>query len=134
MIMSRCSCCKNKLISTAIAVVGTDLQITIPATTVLTPDTKYCLLLAQPLPEAGENLPVTILVSGATTPSVPLLKTIGKIKGCGCECSQCTFGDQEFGIDLPECGRTRIPIFLNNDMSDFFDIRPIERLCHCREV
>lgn len=129
--MSACSCCKNKLVSTAIAVVGTNLQITIPADTVLTPDTKYCLLLAQPLSEAGENLPATILVSGGTT-AIPLLKTIGKIKGCGC--CQCTFGDQEFGIDLPERGRTRIPIFLNDNMSDFFDLRPLEHLCRCREV
>lgn len=129
--MSNCSCCKNRLISTAIAVVDSTLQITVPATTVLVPDTKYCLLLAQPLPEAGENLPVTILISGATV-AIPVLKTIGKIKGCGC--SQCTFGDQEFGIDLPERGRTRIPIFLNDNMSDFFDLRCVEKLCFCREV
>lgn len=128
--MSACSCCKNKVVSTAISVVGTNLQITVPATTVFTIDTKYCLVLAQPLPEAGENLPVVILVSGATTP-FPVFKTIGKIKGCGC--IQCTFGDIEYGIDLPERGRTRIPLFFS-DASQFYDLRGLEHLRRCREV
>lgn len=130
--MGKCNCCKNKIVSTSIAVNtgGTALVITIPATTVLTIDTKYCLVIAQPLPEAGENLPVHIEVSG-TTVEIPLYKTVGKIKGCGC--IQCTFGDIEYGIDLPERGRVRIPLFFS-DASIFYDLRGIEHLCLCKEV
>lgn len=125
-----CRTCFTRLVSTAIAVVGTDLQITVPATTVLTPDTKYCLILATPLPEAGENLPVTILVSGGTA-AIPVRKSICEITtSCGCH-GTCTFGDQLFGIDLPERGRTRIPLFLTNDEAFFVDIRGLERFRRC---
>lgn len=131
--MSICCNCPTKLISTAIAVVGTDLQITVTGPTALEPSTKYCLVLTTPLPEAGENLPVTILLSGGTM-AIPLLKTICRITNSRGECAQCTFGDQEFGIDLPERGRTRIPLYLNNNMADFFDLRGVERLRRCRGV
>jgi len=128
--MSICCNCPTKIVSTAIAVVGTNLQITIPADPALTPSTKYCLVLAQPIPDAGEALPVTILPTGGT--AIPLLKTICCITNSRGGCAQCTFGDQEFGIDLPERGRTRIPLYLNNNMSDFFDLRGVEHLRRCR--
>lgn len=131
--MSTCCNCPTRLISTAIAVVGTNLQITVTGPTILEPSTKYCLVLTTPLPEAGENLPVTILLSGETI-AIPLLKTICRITNSHGGCAQCTFGDQEFGIDLPERGRTRIPLYLNNNMADFFDLRGVEHLRRCREV
>jgi len=131
--MSTCRTCFTRLVSTAIAVVGTDLQITVPATTVLTPDTKYCLVLTTPLPEAGENLPVTILVSGTTTP-IPVRKSICEITTSRGSHGTCTFGDQLFGIDLPERGRTRVPLFLTNDEAFFVDLRGVEHLRRCREV
>lgn len=128
--MSECRTCFTRLVSTAIAVVGTNLQITVSGVAALEPSTKYCLVLTTPLPEAGENLPVTILLSGETT-AIPLLKTICRITtSCG-KTAQCTFGDQEFGIDLPERGRVRIPIYLNNNMADFFDLRGVEHLRRC---
>jgi len=128
--MSNCKTCFTKLVSTAIAVVGTNLQITVTGPTALEPSTKYCLILASPIPDAGEALPVTILLSGETV-AIPLLKTICRItNSCG-ECGQCTFGDQDFGIDLPERGRTRIPLYLNNNMADFFDLRGVEHLRRC---
>lgn len=131
--MSNCRTCFTRLVSTAIAVVGTNLQITVPATTVLTPDTKYCLILTTPLPEAGEALPVTILVSGGTT-AIPVRKSICQITtSCGCH-GTFTFADQLFGIDIPERGRTRIPLFLTDDEAFFVDLRGVEHLRRCREV
>lgn len=131
--MSNCKTCFTRLVSTAIAVVGANLQITVPTTTVLTPDTKYCLILTTPLPEAGEVLPVTILVSGAID-AIPVRKSICEIttsRGCH---GTCTFADQLFGIDLPERGRTRVPLFLTNDEAFFVDLRGVEHLRRCREV
>lgn len=131
--MSTCKNCFTKLVSTTIAVVGTNLQITVVGPTALDPSTKYCLVLTSPLPEAGESLPVTILLSGGTT-AIPLHKTICRItSSCG-KTAQCTFGDVEYGIDLPERGRTRIPLYLNNNMADFYDLRGVEHLRRCREV
>lgn len=133
--MSVCKTCFTKLVSTDIAVVGTNMQITVTGPTTLEPSSKFCLVLTQPLPEAGENLPVTILVSTVETPvAIPLLKTICRITNSRGGCAQCTFGDQEFGIDLPERGRTRIPLYLNNNSADFFDLRGVEHLRRCREV
>lgn len=133
--MSTCCNCPTKLISTAIAVVGATLQITVSPTVIVTPDTKYCLVLTSPIPEAGENLPVSILaVTSVAATTIPLRKSICEIttsRGCH---GTCTFADQVFGFDLPERGRTRIPLFLTNDEALFIDLRGVERLRRCREV
>lgn len=126
-----CTNCFTRIVSTAVAVVGTNLQITIPATPVLTPDTKFCLVLTTPIPDAGETLPVTILVTGATA-AIPVRKSVCEIRTSrGCHGS-CTFGDQLFGIDLPERGRVRIPLFLTNDQAFFVDLRGAEHLRRCK--
>lgn len=127
--MSVCKTCFTKLVSTTIAVVGTNLVITLPATTVLTIDTKYCLIVAQPIPETGEALPVVLEVSGTTT-EIPLYHTISEIRNSrGCH-GQCTFGNIVYGIDLCERGRNRLPLFFS-DASIFYDLRNVEHLRRC---
>lgn len=129
--MNCCKGCTTKLIGSVVAVVGTNLQITVtsPIITGFSASTKYCLVLTVPIPEAGEALPVTILFTGATT-AIPIYKTIGQIVSF-MTCNECTFGDQLFGIDLPERGRVRIPLYLNNNESGFYDLRGVEHLRKC---
>lgn len=130
--MSNCRTCPQRVVTTSVAVVGTSLVLTVPATTVFTIDSKVCLIIAQPLPEAGEALPVVIEVSGTTT-EIPLYHTISEIQNSrGCH-GFCTFGNIVYGIDLCEVGRNRLPLFFS-DASIFYDLRGVERLCRCREV
>lgn len=130
--MSVCKSCFTKLVSVSVAVVGTNLVITLPATTVLTINTKYCLIVAQPIPEAGEAFPVVLEISGTTT-EIPLYHTLSEIRNSlGCH-GQCTFGNIVYGIDLCERGRNRLPLFLS-DANIFYDLRNVEHLRRCREV
>lgn len=130
--MSICKNCLTKVVSTSVAVVGANLVITLPATTTLTIDTKYCLVVAQPIPEAGEALPVVLEVSGTTT-EIPLYHTISEIRNSRGGHGQCTFGNIVYGIDLCERGRNRIPLFFS-DASIFYDLRDVENMRRCREV
>lgn len=128
--MSTCGTCFTKLVSESIAVVDTSLVITVPADTTLTIDTKYCLIIAQPIPDAGEALPVVIEISGTTT-EIPIYHTISEIRNSrGCH-GFCTFGNIVYGIDLCERGRKRLPLFYS-DAAIFYDLRGVEHLRRCR--
>ena len=108
-----CGNCERKITSVSFEVVGDKVRLTTqPAT--LAMETKYCLIVAQPCPEAGKNLPVEIVV-GDCAP-IPLQM----------------FGPAniEFGQDLPGC-RCRVPLFYNN-AGQFIDLRGHECWHYCR--
>ena len=129
--MSICSECKKRLVSTSITATATNVEINVAPEDPIQFDQKLCLVLAQPVPDAGEVLPVVIVIAGTTPVTAPLYKSIGKIKGC--KCPALTLGDIVYGIDLPERGRVRIPVFYS-DAGNFYDLRGAERLCYCEEV
>lgn len=119
--MSNCKTCEQRVVTTSVAVVGTNLVLTVPATTIFTIDSRVCLIIAQPIPEAGEALPVVIEVSGTTT-ETPVYHALSEIRTSrGCH-AFCTVGNIEYGIDLCEVGRNRIPLFFS-DASLFYDLR-----------
>ena len=72
---SKCRVCRNLTISTAIAITGTDMVITIPAAT-YTNRENVCILLAQNIPASATPLPVVIQIDGATG-TIPLRDKCG---------------------------------------------------------
>ena len=122
-----CRCCETKLSSTSVVVngSGTAVNVNVIVDTVLKKETKYCLILCQPCPVAGYNLPVNIVVSSATdepTITVPLKKLYNSY--------DCGFCNIEFAEELPKC-RNRLPLYFTNG-NDFIDIRGHEHMRRCR--
>ena len=75
-----CKLCENLVISTAVAFTGGNLVITIPAGS-YTNGCKYCIVIAQTIPDTTTiNAPVVIQI-GAGTEQYPLTK---------CNCAQVT--------------------------------------------
>jgi len=109
----KCNCCLNKLVSTDITVCDDKLIISIEHTH-LKPLTKYCLVVIQPIPISGVNLPV-IISNGEDLINV----------------DKFGFGNLLYGKGIEY--RKRIPLYYT-DGGKFTDIRRYEHLCYCREV
>lgn len=77
--------------------------------------THYTLILAQPCPSDGFNLPVDIRVRYCDSKKI---ETIRMIRGVE---PWCAVGDLEYGQDLPKC-RNRIPLYFTNGR-EFVDLR-----------
>ena len=99
-----CQCEHTKISSVSVAVVGDKVRITTQHAT-LAEQTKYCLIIAQPCPDAGHHLPVEIVV-GSEPPASLQKYGVANI---------------EYGQDLPEC-RNKIPLYFNN-AREFIDLR-----------
>lgn len=63
---TNCRICNNLVISTSVAISGTEMVITIPQAT-YTNNQKLCILIAQTLPVSTTPLPVTIQINGSET-------------------------------------------------------------------
>lgn len=69
--------CSNLVISTAVAVVGTSLVISIPQDTYDNCE-RVCLLIAQDIPDAATiNMPVSVAIGADTTTLYPLIRCSG---------------------------------------------------------
>lgn len=73
--INNCQLCPNLIVSTAVAVVNNQLEITIPATTFNNLQ-KICLVIAQTLPATTGPLPV-VIVDGANTTLISLHNRCG---------------------------------------------------------
>lgn len=63
---TNCRVCDNLVISTSVAISGTEMVITIPQAT-YTNNQKLCILIAQTIPASATPLPVTIQINGSET-------------------------------------------------------------------
>lgn len=117
-----CAYENKRLTSTSVLVnaAGTAVEISVVFDGLLQEQTKYSLVLAQPVPVAGYNLPVYIVVNftnGQPSVTEPL-KRLYDPHGCGA----C---DLEFGEDLPRY-HNQIQLYHTNG-GDFIDLRRHER-------
>ena len=62
---TNCRVCNNLVISTSVAISGTEMVITIPEAT-YTNNQKLCILIAQTIPASATPLPVVIQITGNT--------------------------------------------------------------------
>lgn len=72
---SSCRVCNNLVVSTSVAISGTEMVITIPQTT-YTNNQKLCILIAQSIPASATPLPVTIQIDGSK-PAIPFRTICG---------------------------------------------------------
>lgn len=139
-----CKCCNQVMSSNRICVAehGDDkcnkvVEIHVQFDGNLCEETKYCLIVAQPCPVEGYNLPVVIVIEFDEQCCIVEEDEKGKQRRCiekhkaekrfpikklyshGGVCNL------EFGEDLPKC-RNRLPLYYTNG-KDFIDIRGAER-------
>lgn len=72
---TNCRICSNIVVSTNVAISGSEMVITIPAAT-YTNNEKLCILVAQAIPASATPLPVVIQVTGASA-TTPFRTTCG---------------------------------------------------------
>ena len=78
---NNCRLCNRLVISTAVAVVGTDLVISIPQANYGN-GCRYCIVVAQSIPDTATiNMPVYVAIGTDTTTLYPLTR---------CDCAQVT--------------------------------------------
>ena len=116
-----CAHCGKRMASTSVTEDGTNVIIAAALEGPLQAECKYCLILAQPVPLAGYNLPVILQVTASDGTFTEPLKRLYT------DCGVCNV---EFGEDLPKC-RNRIPLYHTNGQ-DFIDLRGAENRCYCR--